>query len=180
MMKLKLTIISVLLFGVFSAQQMKEYKVGKPIKIAVPSTYVKSYDLNDFALAQFTNAVNDKYVVIIQTEKEHLTSLQVAFADIAEAGEYYAKSLIDGLAENAKRTVSAPRKLKIDNKDAVELLVQGTLTDVTDQTEADLFYHLTVVETPAHYYQIISWSELKDRNRNLNEFMNIANSFVEL
>ena len=180
MMKLKLAIICVLLFGVFSAQQMKEYKVGNPIKIAVPSTYVKSYDLNDFALAQFTNAVNDKYVVIIQTEKEHLTSLQVSFADIAEAGNYYVKSLVDGLAENGKKTVSTPKKMKIGNNDAAELLVQGTFIDEEDHTETDLFYHLTVVETPAYYYQIISWSQLKDRNKNLSEFMNIAKSFAEL
>ncbi|UFK96990.1 hypothetical protein [Kaistella faecalis] len=179
-MKLKLAIISVLLFGVFSAQQMKEYKVGTPVKIAVPSNYVKSYNLNDFAIAQFSNAVNEKYVVVIQTEKEHLNSVQVSFADIAEAGNYYVKSLFDGLAENGKKTVSAPKKMKIGNNDAAELLVQGTFIDEEDHTETDLFYHLTVVETPAYYYQIISWSQLKDRNKNLSEFMNIAKSFAEL
>lgn len=179
-MKLKLTFIISLLFGMFSAQQIKEYKFGAPIKISVPSTYVKSYDLNDLAIAQFTNAVNEKYLVIIQTEKEHLTSVQVSFADIAEAGNYYVKSLLNGLAENGKRTVSSPKKMKIGNNAAAEILVQGTLIDEEGRTETDLFYHLTVVETPLHYYQIISWSQLKDRNKNLTEFMNIANSFAEL
>ena len=179
-MKLKLAFIISLLFGMFSAQQIKEYKFGAPIKISVPSTYVKSYDLNDFAIAQFTNAVNEKYVVVIQTEKDHLTSVQVSFVDTADAGSYYAKSLSDGLSENGKKSVSPPKKVKIGSYEAAELMVQGTMHDEEANTEADLFYHLTVVETPAHYYQIISWSALKDRNKNLNEFMNIANSFAEL
>lgn len=179
-MKLKFAIICVLLSGIFSAQQVKEYKIGTPVKLSVPSTYVKSYDLNDFALAQFTNAVSEKYVIVIQAEKAHLTSVQVLFADITEAADYYVKSIFDGLAENGKRNITEPKKIKIGSYDAAELLVQGTLIDDVENTEVDLFYHLTVIETPAHYYQIISWSSLKDRNKNLSEFANIAGSFTEL
>ena len=83
-----LLFLAVFFSSIFSAQQMKEYKFGTPITMSYPVGYVKVYDLNDVAVAQFTNAVDSKYAIVLQTEKDNLTFVQVEFANIKEAGNY--------------------------------------------------------------------------------------------
>ena len=82
-------IASLLFFNFSFAQNLKKYTIGKPIEISLPGNYVKSYDLNEVAIAQFKNPVKDKYVLVIQTEKDHLFSEQISFQNISEACEYY-------------------------------------------------------------------------------------------
>ena len=54
-MKTKLLFLTALFLSLtFSAQQMKEYKFGEPFNISLPANYLKSYDLNDVAVAQLS------------------------------------------------------------------------------------------------------------------------------
>lgn len=171
---------AILLSGVFSAQQMKNYQFGTPFTISFPNGYVKSYDLNDVAAAQFSNSVNDKYSIVIQTEKENLTFFQLAFSTIEEAGEYYSKSIKDGLVDDATLKYIKPKEVKISDYAAAESIVEGSFIDEETSLTTPLFYHITIVETANYYFQIISWSSSEDKNKNLEEFRKIAQSFKEV
>lgn len=180
-MKAKIVFFIALLFsGIFSAQQMNEYQFGAPFTISYPIGYVKSYDLNDVASAQFSSPINEKYSIVIQTEKDNLTFFQVAFSNLEEAGDYYSKTIRDGLKDDNSLKYIKPKELTINGQNAVESLVEGAFSDDESDLATKLFYHITIVETAKQYYQIISWCALKDKNKNLEEFRKIAKSFKEI
>ena len=174
-----LLFVALLFSGVFSAQQMKEYNFGKPFQISYPAGYVKSYDLNDVAAAQFSSPVNEKYSIIIQTEKDQLTFYQLEFSDLVEAGSYYSKTIKDGLNDDASLKYFTPKEIKINGHNAVESTIEGSFTDEESGLTTKLFYNVTIVETNNHYYQIISWCAAKDKKKYEEEFRKIASSFKE-
>ena len=174
-----LLFVALLLSGIFSAQQMKEYNFGKPFQISYPAGYVKSYDLNDVAAAQFSSPVNEKYSIVIQTEKDHLTFYQLEFSDLVEAGTYYSKTIKDGLNDDASLKYFSPKEIKINGHNAVESTIEGSFTDEESGLTTKLFYNVTIVETNNHYYQIISWCAAKDKKKYEEEFRKIALSFKE-
>ena len=96
-----LLFVAIFLSGIFSAQQMKEYSFGQPFTMSYPAGYVKTYDLNDVAAAQFSSPINEKYSVVIQTEKDNLMFYQVDFSSLKEAGDYYSTSIKNGLIDDA-------------------------------------------------------------------------------
>lgn len=174
-----LLFVALLLSGIFSAQQMKEYNFGKPFQISYPAGYVKSYDLNDVAAAQFSSPVNEKYSILIQTEKDHLAFYQLEFSDLVEAGSYYSKTIKDGLNDDASLKYFSPKEIKINGHNAVESTIEGSFTDEESGLTTKLFYNVTIVETNNHYYQIISWCAAKDKKKYEEEFRKIASSFKE-
>ena len=171
--------IAMFFSGIFSAQQMKEYSFGQPFKISYPAGYVKSYDLNDVAAAQFSSPVNEKYSIVIQTEKDHLTFYQLAFTDLVEAGAYYSKTIKDGLIDDASLKYVSPKEIKINGHNAVESSIEGSFIDEESGLTTKLVYNVTIVETTNHYYQIISWCAAKDKKKYEEEFRKIASSFKE-
>lgn len=179
MKKITLLFLLIFLSISFSAQKMTEYTFGTPFTMSFPVGYVKVYDLNDVAAAQFTNAVDDKYAIVVQTEKDNLTFVQVKFANISEAGNFYFKNIKDGLEDDSYKKQSAPKEITINGYKAVESTIEGSIMDDETQTSTQLFYYFAVVETPKNYYQILLWSDLKDKNKNLEEFRKIANTFKE-
>lgn len=174
-----LLVVVILFSGIFSAQQMKEYNFGKPFQISYPAGYVKNYDLNDVAAAQFSSPVNEKYSIVIQTEKDHLTFYQLEFSDLVEAGAYYSKTIKDGLTDDASLKYVSPKEIKINGHNAVESTIEGSFTDEESGLTTKLFYNVTIVETNNHYYQIISWCAAKDKKKYEEEFRKIASSFKE-
>lgn len=174
-----LLFFAILICSIFSAQQMKEYNFGEPFKISYPAGYVKSYDLNDVAAAQFSSPVNEKYSIVIQTEKNHLAFYQLAFTDLVEAGAYYSKTIKDGLIDDASLNYVSPKGIKMNGHNAVESTIEGSFVDEESGLTTKLFYNVTIVETVNHYYQIISWCAAKDKDKNLVEFRKIASSFKE-
>lgn len=170
----------ILFFAVsFSAQKMTEYTFGTPFTMSFPVDYVKVYDLNNVAAAQFTNSVDGKYGIVVQTEKDNLTFVQVAFSKISEAGNFYFKNIKDGLEDDAYKKQSTPKEITINGYKAVESIIEGTIMYGETQASTQLMYYFAVVETPKNYYQILLWSDLKDKSKNLEEFKKIANTFKE-
>lgn len=164
----------------FSAQKMTEYQFGTPFTMSFPVGYVKVYDLNDVAAAQFTNAVENKYAIVVQTEKDNLNFVQIAFANITDAGNFYFKNIKDGLEDDSFKKQSTPKEISINGYKAVESTIEGTLIDDESETSTQLFYYFAVVETTNNYYQILLWSDLKNKNKNVEEFRKIANTFKEV
>ena len=162
-----------------SAQKMEEYKFGTPFTMSFPIGYMKVYDLNDVAIAQFTNTIANKYAIVVQTEKDNLTFVQIAFPTIEDAGNYYFKNILDGLEDDSIKKLSAQKIITINGYKAIESVIEGTMIDAETETSTALFYYFAVVETPKNYYQILLWSDLKDKSKNLEEFKKIANTFKE-
>lgn len=175
-----LLFLAIFLGGMLSAQPLKEYRFGVPFNISYPTNYIKVYDLNDVAAAQFSNVVNDKYSVVIQAERENLTFYQVTFSDIKEAAEFYSKNITAGLVDDITLKKTLPKQMVINNNQASETTIEGKFLDEESKTSTMLFYHITIVETAGYYYQIISWCNLKDKDKNVEEFRKIAKSFKEI
>ncbi|MEC5157728.1 hypothetical protein [Chryseobacterium sp. MP_3.2] len=171
-------LIALFFSATFSAQQMTEYGFGVPYTISYPAGYMKTYDLNDYAASQFTNAVHGKHSVIIDVEKDNLTFAKVNFVNIKEAGQYYTDMINGGLIEDQYFKNSKVKEILINGLQAAEVSIEGTMQDEEDkEISVQLFYLLTLVESKDHYFQILSWCNLKDKNKNLEEFRKISQTF---
>lgn len=179
---MKKTILSFALFAAttLSAQNLKEIVVGHPFKITYPSNYVKTYDLNDTASLQIMNAVQEKFTIIIQDDREALDALKVIFNNNEEALTYYSKEMIDGLDNNNSKKISPIKNYKINDNDLSEISIEGQMKDEESNEVINFFYLFTVIKTPTNYYQIVSWTRLENRNKYEEEFRNIAKSFKEI
>lgn len=58
-------------------------------------------------------------------------------------------------------------------------IFEGDLIDEETKEIVKVNYVFTVVETPDYYYQILSWSPVKLKDKLLPEFRTMANSFKE-
>ena len=165
--------------GLVMGQELKQVKVGQAFNISYPSSYSKTYDLNDSACLQLSNLVQEKYFFIIQEEKEILKFLHVEFTNINEALEFYAKGLISNLPDNKNKKVSKIKNFKINGYNAAEISIEGDFVDEETDKTYTLVYNYTLIESQNYYYQILAWSNINKRDAYGDEFKKMINSFKE-
>ena len=172
----------ILLFGIVLGtvafgQSTTTLRAGRAVSVSFPSSYEKVFHLNLDAMLQMMNVENEKYTIIIQDEKEGFNYFGVKFENINEAIDFFTKNLIENLKDVKKSEVKIRR---IGNYNAAEIIIEAT--DVAEDTneEIKLAYVYTLIESPDFYYQVMSWTLVENKDKYLEEFRNIANSFKEL
>lgn len=178
-MRKTILIFSLILFNLSFGQQIQEIKVGKSFQFAYPSSYARTYTLNTDAVLQLSNAGLEKYLIIIQEEKAALTAVNILFSNQEEAITFYTKTLTNNLTDNANKKISAINYRDINNNKSAEIIFEGDLLDEETKESVRINYVFTLVETPDYYYQILSWSPIKLKEKLLPEFRAMANSFKE-
>lgn len=176
----KITLIfSLILVNLSFGQEIKEVKVGKTFQFAYPTNYLRTYTLNTDASLQLSNAALEKYSIIIQDEKASLKSVNVLFSNLEEAIDFYTRTLISNLTDNTNKKTSKVTYRDINGYPSVEKIFEGDLIDEETKEIVKINYVFTLVETPDYYYQILSWSPIKLKEKLLPEFRAMANSFKE-
>lgn len=165
--------------NVLFSQEFKQVKVGQTFNLSYPSSYSKVFNLNESASIQLSNIVQDKYLIVIQEEKEALKSLQVNFANIDEAAEFYSKNIISSIPENKNKKISSYRHFKINGYNATELTIDGDVEVDEDGKFLTIAYKFVLAETPNYYYQFLFWSDVNKREKYNEEFEKILSSFKE-
>lgn len=171
--------LSVLITGVFAAQNVQQIRVGQPISVEYPTNMKRSYDLNTDAMLQLSNQAQEKYCIVIQDEKESLESMQIVFGDANEAVEFYSKSLIESMIDNSSRKISKVSQRTVGTYKVAEVTIEGEIED-SEGKIVKTFYLFSVVETPKFYYQILNWTTKANKSKFQDEFRTLVNSFKEV
>jgi hypothetical protein len=134
-------------------------------QIAVPPAWDTEDDLNDVAEIQAAYRSSDMYVVVIRDEKADL--FEVDLKKFAELGR-------DSLLEDKKEVqVSDAAPLTIDGHSALQFEIRA----VHEHTR--VIYLQTVLETPQHFYQILTWTVPSRWEQNRKTLQEIPKRFKE-
>lgn len=137
------------------------------VQVEVPGTWSRDQKLNDVAILQAANPISEMYVIVISESKED-------FADTTTLDDYVSLSH-DGLAKNVSEADSkTPVPTQVSGHSAREYQLSGTVDRVK------VVYLCTVVETPTHFYQILTWTLPSRFKNNESTMRSVTQSFKEV
>lgn len=135
-------------------------------QITVPEGWEETDELNDVAIIQAANLAEDQYVIVIDDSKEDF-----ADASLETFSEITAETFLDILDDP---TLGEPVTLTINGNPALQQQVEGSIENT------NVVYLQTNIETPTHFYQVLTWS-LKSRfEDNRDIFEGVTESFQEV
>jgi hypothetical protein len=143
---------------------------GNCYRLEIPNYMVKTYNLNDVPTLQYNNIVKEAYVIVIEDSKDELQSLSMVFQNAREFLENFTK---DYQLETQNRTLSEITEFE-SNKN------QHAQVEMSWSNEDGHFYMLiTTVETKEHFYKILCWTILENKDLLKNDYLTISKSLVE-
>src|SRR5690606_7945740 len=143
---------------------------GHSYQLDIPDYFVKCYDLNDIASMQYKNLVKNTYLIVIEDNKEELDFVGMAFNSATEFLDFFIE---DYYIEAKNRTVTEPTTFEKNNNSFSQ--VEFSFSD----EDGDFFMLITAAETQTHFYKIMIWTLLENKDQYLNDFKRIASSLVD-
>ncbi|MGD1904889.1 MAG: hypothetical protein ACFB0C_02710 [Leptolyngbyaceae cyanobacterium] len=136
------------------------------VQLTVPDDWQETDELNDVAILQAANPVDEKYVIVIDDTKEDF-----ADATLEQYAEITSEMFLDILTDP---NVSEPVSLTINGNSALQQQVEGSIDNI------NVIYLQTNVETDTHFYQVLTWT-LKSRfDEHESIFKAVTESFQEV
>jgi hypothetical protein len=137
------------------------------VQMVVPGGWAVDKTLNDVAVLQAANRFSEMYVIVISESKEDFEENTTL--------EQYASLSRDGLAENVTDAKSTePLPLQVSGSSAMEYQIDGSVDKIKVK------YICTVVETPTHFYQILTWTLPSRFQHNQVTLRTVTQSFKEV
>ena len=135
-------------------------------QITVPEDWNETNELNDVATIQAANFNKEQYVIVIEDSKEDFTD-----ANLDDHSQITSQLIVDGLTAP---NLTSPNSITINGYTALQREIQGSFENI------NVVYLHTSIETPTHFYQIVTWS-LKSRfEENRSVFEQVTQSFQEV
>ena len=150
----------------FGQTKFIQQKAGHIFYLDLPDYMSRTVGLNDVASIQYKNSVKDIYTIAIEDSKEDLALLEIHYASTKEFQEEFAN---DFLKDEEKRTVSKPIFQTKNNINYAEFEV--SYFDKEAQTE--IYYVIGIVETKTHFYKILSWTTMENKDKYKADFQKI-------
>ncbi|MBC5841060.1 MAG: hypothetical protein K2Y30_07135 [Flavobacteriaceae bacterium] len=169
-----LTVISITLFSVAAKSQTKfnVQKAGNIFDISIPDYMTRTIGLNDVATVQYKNSVKDIYTIVIEDSKEELTIADIFYTSLQEFQEEFEA---DFIKDEEKRTSSKPIFTTKNNINFAEYDVSY----YDKELKIDVYYLVGIAETKSHFYKILSWTNLENKEKFKTDFQKILYSLKQ-
>jgi hypothetical protein len=145
-------------------------KGGHAYKIEIPEYMQRVYDLNDVASIQYMDASKPAYTIVIEDSKEELAYFDIRYDD--------AYDFINAFLGVFKADVSTRRVGKLVEFEAGGVRYAQT-TMKWEEEDQSLYMLITVLESPTHFYKILSWTTQEWEQRLKDDFQRISLSLRE-
>jgi hypothetical protein len=142
---------------------------GNCYTLDLPNYMIKTFDLNDVATLQYKNAVKEAYTIVIEDNKEELTSLAMIFQNPNE----FLENFIKDYRTSENRTFS--EIVEFESNGHPHAQVEMTWND----EDGDFYMLVTSVETEGHFYNILCWTILENKDLLKNDYLTISKSLKE-
>jgi hypothetical protein len=147
-------------------------KVGNVFNIDIPDYMNRTVGLNDVATVQYKNSVKDIYTIVIEDSKEELAIADIFYSSLKEFQEEFEK---DFIKEEEKRTSSTPLfTTKNDNN-----FVEYEVSYYDEELKIEVYYLVGIVETKSHFYKVLSWTNLANKDKFKVDFQKILYSLKQ-
>lgn len=153
----------------FAQTTMKDYKIGHPFNISLPSYMTRTLGLNDVSVFEYKSTVKDVYGFVIEDNKEELALVELNYSSINEFTEEFLNSF---LKDQASKKVSKPIFEKKGNINFSEF--DASYFD--EEGKIEIFYLVGIVETPKAFYKVLSWSAASEKDKFKEDFRKILYS----
>ncbi|MBI5324673.1 MAG: hypothetical protein HZB41_05290 [Ignavibacteriae bacterium] len=147
-----------------------ERRIGHVYFISIPDYMTTTTELNKSASLQYQNTLKEAYVIIIEDNKDTLEYLGMKFTNPQDFYDGFITDFTSGL-ENKKFT--GTKRIKIGPNNAVQAEVSASFEG------NPIWYFITVVESPTHFYKIIAWTLEENKNKLKPDYVKMVNSFHE-
>ena len=169
-----LTTTSILLFSILTVGQTKFnlQKAGNIFDITIPDYMIRTVGLNDVATVQYKNSVKDIYTIVIEDSKEELKIADIFYSSLQEFQEEFEK---DFIKDEKNRTSSKPLFTSKNNINFVEYDVSY----YDEELKIEVYYLVGIVETKSHFYKVLSWTNLSNKETFKTDFQKILYSLKQ-
>lgn len=156
----------------FGQTKFNKQIAGHVFYLDIPDYMTKTVGLNDVASIQYKSTVKDVYTIAIEDSKEDLAILEIHYSTIKDFQEEFAN---DFLKDEDKRTISKALFKTKDNINFAEF--EASYFDKDSQLE--IYYLIGIVETKTHFYKVLSWTTLENKDKYKADFQKIIYSLKD-
>jgi hypothetical protein len=154
------------------AQTMNEHKAGHVFTISLPDYMSRTVGLNDVASIQYKSDVKDVAGFVIFDTKEELA---IAELNLSSIREFYDGFIMDFLADQENRKISEP----VAQTKAGLNFIECDATYFDKELEAEVYYHIGVVETKKSFYKVLAWCSADKKDEFKKDFQKILYSLKD-
>lgn len=168
MTTLRILLPFLLVVGLWSCGSTEEdlahVAVGEQYSLDVPTYLSKTTEFNPEASLQYINVDKAVYIMVIDQSKSELeaTGVEVTLKDYFD------------LATLQFETFEAPDQRTIHGMNAIQTEAVGFMNT------HHVFYKMAIVESETHFYQILAFTLLEQKEQYAKELQNMIDSFEEL
>ena len=137
------------------------------IQLTVPGGWREQKQLNEAAILQAAHPFQEMYVVIIEESKQD-------YVESATLDEFAALSRNMMIATVKGPEATDPVPIVVSSYPAREYELAGSVENIKVK------YICTAVETPKHFYQIVTWTLPSHYQKNQAKLRQVTQSFKEL
>ena len=176
MNRIQLLWIGLLLFAsinwhpAFAQAGFNIQKGGHSYKIEIPEYMQRVFDLNEVASIQYMDASKPAYTIVIEDSKEELAFFEIQYQD--------AFDFISAFIGVFKADFTTRKVGKLVEFEAGGIRYAQT-TMHWEEEELSLYMLITVLESPTHFYKILSWTTREWEARLKDDFQRISLSLRE-
>lgn len=170
-MKILYSIFFLCVFTTISISQNLERKeAGNCFSLEIPSFMAKTWDLNDVATLQYANSVMEAYTIVIDDSKEELNSLKMIFQNPTEFLQHFTETY---QLESPNRTITAITEFESNNYPHAQVEMSW------GEGDDSIYMLITALETEKHYYKILCWTLLRNKELLKKDYMAISKSLID-
>jgi len=152
------------------SQSFSSQKGGNCFTIDIPDYMTKTYELNDNSSIQYINVSKEAYMIVIEDSKEQLESKGMKFVSPKDFLENF---LNDFKKDSKKRKQSGYVNFESNGN-------KHSQVELSWEQEGTEFYMLlTTAETNKHFYNIMCWTIMDNKNMLKDDYLKISKSIVE-
>lgn len=153
-----------------NAQVFTTTKGGNCFTIDIPNYLTKAFDLNDVASLQYHNTTKEAYVVVIEDSKDQLEYMGAKFVGTKDFLESFVK---DYKIDSANRKLGSIAQFEANGNKHAQV-------ELTWRENGTNFYMLiTSVETNLHFYNIMCWTVIENKDQLKKDYLAISKSLKE-
>ncbi|RVT71362.1 hypothetical protein EOD40_17120 [Flavobacterium sufflavum] len=149
-----------------------QQKAGHIFYIDVPDYMNRTIGLNNDAAIQYKNSVKDVCTIVIEDSKEDLAIVDLHYSSINEFHEEFIK---DFLKDEEKRNISKPTSQSKNNINFIEF--DASYYD--KEAKIGIYYLVGIVESKSHFYKVLSWTNLENKDKFKADFQNTLYSLKD-
>jgi hypothetical protein len=151
----------------------KSISTGHVVTFDMPEYMDPTVGLNAASFLQYANVVKDVYSYAVEDAKSDLVLAELKYASLKE---YYDDFIKDFLTEEEKKNLTTAKEF---TKNGVKY-IQSDVVYFNAEIEKNIYYSMTVAETPTYFYKILSFTSADNSEAYKADFFQLASSLKEV